>query len=162
MTQWFPLFLFVHILTAIVAFGPTFAFSIIGRMGGAEPQHANFATRVSNAISHRIVLPAALTMPISGILMIWSAGMDVVQLWLLLGIGLYIVAITFSVLVQTPAVERLIQMTSMAPAPAGPGAAVAGPPPELRAAVARVQQGGMFLGVMIVVIVGLMVLRPTI
>ena len=42
----FPWLLFLHVLGAIVAFGPTFAFSFIGAMGGAEPQHANFATRV--------------------------------------------------------------------------------------------------------------------
>ncbi len=162
MSQWFPLFLFAHILTAIVAFGPVFAFPLIGRMGASEPQHANFSTRVSEAISRRITIPAALTMPISGALMIWSVGIDVVQLWLLLGIGLYVVAIAFAVLVQVPAVERVVQMTSMAPASAGPGAAVAGPPPELMEAVGRVQRGGMFLTAMIVVIVALMVLRPTV
>ena len=45
---------------AIVAFGPTFAFSFIGAMGGAEPQHANFATRVSLTISSRLVYPMAI------------------------------------------------------------------------------------------------------
>ena len=45
---WRQLFLFLHVLGAIVAFGPTFAFSFIGASGGAEPQHANFATRVSH------------------------------------------------------------------------------------------------------------------
>ena len=43
----FPYLLFLHVLGAIVAFGPTFAFPFIGALGGAEPQHANFATRVS-------------------------------------------------------------------------------------------------------------------
>ena len=46
---------------AIVAFGPTFAFATIGAMGGAEPQHANFATRVSHTISSRLVYPIGIT-----------------------------------------------------------------------------------------------------
>ena len=49
----FPCVLFLHVLGAIIAFGPTFAFPIIGAMGGAEPQHANFATRVTARISER-------------------------------------------------------------------------------------------------------------
>ena len=55
-----PWFLFLHILGAIVAFGPTFTFPIIGAMGGREPMHANFATRISYRISERVVLPLAI------------------------------------------------------------------------------------------------------
>ncbi len=61
------LFLFLHVLGAIVGFGPTFAFSLIGSMGGRERQHANFSTRVSHAVSDKIVGPALLTMPLTGI-----------------------------------------------------------------------------------------------
>ena len=43
----FTIVLFLHVLGAILAFGPTFAYSISGAMGGAEPQHANFAMRVT-------------------------------------------------------------------------------------------------------------------
>lgn len=61
------LFLFLHVLGAILGFGPTFAFSLIGSMGGRERQHANFSTRVSHAVSDKIVGPALLTMPLTGI-----------------------------------------------------------------------------------------------
>ena len=43
----FPYLLFLHILGAIAGFGPSFAFPIIGAMGGAEREHGNFATRIS-------------------------------------------------------------------------------------------------------------------
>ena len=62
----FPWLLFLHVLAAIVAFGPTFSFSVIGAMGGAEPQHANFATRLSHRIAHRLVYPIGITLPITG------------------------------------------------------------------------------------------------
>ncbi len=158
---WFQLFLFIHILTAIVAFGPTFAFPLIGGMGAKEPQHGNFSTRISEAIEKRITIPAALTMPVSGVAMILTAGIDWLQLWLVVAIAVYAVAMTFAVTVQTRSIERVIHLTKAAPMPAGPGAQLAGPPPEVLAAVKRVQQGGMFLTVCIVVIVFLMVLRPT-
>jgi len=51
----FPYLLFLHILGAIAGFGPSFAFPIVGAMGGKEREHGNFATRVSEAISGRLV-----------------------------------------------------------------------------------------------------------
>jgi uncharacterized membrane protein len=165
---WFQIFLFLHVLTAIVAFGPSFTFPLIGRMGAAEPQHGNFSMRLSEAIEKRIVIPAALTMPITGVAMILAAGIDWQQPWLGTAIAIYVIAIVFAVAIQTRWVGRVIQLTSgapgaqgvAAPMPAGPGAAVAGPPPEVLAAVKRVQRGGMFLTVCIVAIVLLMVFRP--
>jgi hypothetical protein len=70
LTSLFPWVLFLHVFGAILAFGPTFAFAIIGAMGGAEPQHANFATRVSERISERLVTPLAIFQGITGILLI--------------------------------------------------------------------------------------------
>ena len=48
----FPYLLFLHILGAIAGFGPSFAFPIVGAMGGKEREHGNFATRVSETISN--------------------------------------------------------------------------------------------------------------
>ena len=72
----FPYVLFLHVIGAIIAFGPTFSFSIMGAMGGAEPQHANFATRVSARISDRIIKPLAIFQGITGVLLIWISGRD--------------------------------------------------------------------------------------
>ena len=173
MTQWFPLFLLLHVLAAIVAFGPVFAFPLIGRMGGAEPQHANFSTRVSAAVSRRITIPAALTMPVSGVLMIWATGINWAQLWLISGVALYAFAVSYAVVVQGRAVARLIQLTSgpppsaapgpaAGPGPAGSSAPAGGPPPAIAATVGQVQRGGILLMTVIVIIVSLMVFRPTI
>jgi hypothetical protein len=157
--------LFLHVLGAIVAFGPTFAFPIIGAMGGKEPMHANFATRVSLQIEERIVVPLALFQAITGIGLIWFAGINLVAAhWLLLGIALYVIAIGFAIAVQTKAVEHLIELTTMPPSMVsseGPGAAPAGPPPGVPEAVQRVQRGGMLLAVLIVGVVFLMVVKPT-
>jgi len=166
-TQWFPLFLLLHVLAAIVAFGPVFAFPLIGRMGGSEPQHANFSTRVSAAVSRRITIPAALTMPVSGVLMIWATGINWAQPWLITGVALYAFAVSYAVVVQGRAVTRLIGLTSgpppsAGPGPAGSGAPAGGPPPETAATVGQVQRGGILLMAMIVIIVMLMVFRPTI
>jgi uncharacterized membrane protein len=163
MPELIPWFLFLHVLGAIIAFGPSFSFSIIGAMGAADRSHANFATRVSHAISIKRVRPVALTMPVTGIGLIWAAGIDPFTRdtrWLALGILLYVVLLTFALTVQIPTTQRIIDMTSGPPPEAPPGSAPSGPPPALVALIGRVQRGGMFLGVMIVVIVFLMVVKP--
>jgi uncharacterized membrane protein len=156
----FPWLLFLHVLGAIVAFGPTFTFSIIGAMGGAELQHANFATRISYALTSRRVLPVGITLPITGLAMIAVVGINPLERerwWLALGIVLYVIAYGYGFFVQRKNVERVIELTS---APPPPGAS--GPPPELRALVRRIQLGGMGMGLLIVAIVFLMVVKPVV
>lgn len=163
MFELFPWLLFLHVLAAIIAFGPTFAFSIIGAMGGAEPQHANFGTRVSHRISDILVLPFALSMPVTGGFMIWVAEIplfDVSVRWLLLAIVLYALAIGLSLFVSRPNVSQIIVLTGGAGGPPPGGAPAGPPPPELLGAIRTVQRTGMVLIVLIVSIVFLMVVKP--
>jgi uncharacterized membrane protein len=155
MTLWIAIFLFLHVLGAIIAFGPTFSFPIIGAFAGKEPQHANFAARVNEAITEQRILPLAIFQGVTGLGLIWATGINPFnQLWLALGIILYVIAIGYAITVQRPT-GKLIAELSATPPP--PGAT--GPSPELRAAVQRAQRGGMFLGLMIVAIVFLMVTK---
>ena len=157
----FTVFLLAHVLGAIVAFGPTFAFPLIGGMGGKEPMHGNFAIRISYAISHRITWPLALLQGLTGVGLILTGNVDLTKaLWLDAGIVLYLIALGFSYFVQTPRVVRIIAMTSTPPPPPAAGAAPSGPPPALLALIKSVQQGGMFMTALIVLIVTLMVTKP--
>ena len=165
MSQLVPWFLFAHVFGAIIAFGPSFSMSIIGGMGGKEPMHANFATRVAEAISQKRILPLAVLHGITGVGLIITAQVDLLNTrWLLSGIILYAIALGYAIGVQTPAVHHVIELTSGGP-PTGAGpasGAPVGPPPELLASVRKVQRGGMILGLLITAIVFLMVLKPTI
>jgi uncharacterized membrane protein len=165
MSQLVPWFLFAHVFGAIIAFGPSFSMSIIGGMGGKEPMHANFASRVAEAISKQRILPLAIVQGITGVGLIITANIDLLNTrWLLSGIVLYAIALGYAIGVQTPAVHRLIELTSGGP-PAGAipaSGAPAGPPPEVLAAVRKVQRGGMILGLLITAIAFLMVVKPTI
>ncbi len=155
----FELLLFLHVLGAIIAFGPTFAMSVIGGMGGKEPMHANFATRVSEALAKQRITPLAIVQGVTGVGLIVTGGVDLGKaVWLQAGILLWVTVLGYGTAVQTPAVRRLIELTSGGPPPAG--AAPAGPPPEVLAAVGKVQRGGMLLAGLITVIVFLMVVKP--
>ena len=157
MPELFPWLLFLHVLAAIIAFGPTFAFPIIGAMGGQEPQHANFATRATHRVGDLLVEPFAISMLVTGALMIWSVGIplfDREARWLVLAIVLYLVALGLALFVSRPSVKRIIALSGGDGPPAGP------PPPEMMSAVATVQRVGMALLVLLVAIVFLMVVKP--
>jgi uncharacterized membrane protein len=157
-TIWIALFLFLHVFGAIAAFGPTFStFPIIGKMAGAEPQHANFGARVNGRIFQVRTLPLAILQGITGVALIWLTGFNpFTQLWLGLGIVLYLVALGYALGVQAPTGRRIAELTA---SPPPPGAS--GPPPELMAAVRRSRQGSKFLQILLVLIVILMVTKPT-
>lgn len=161
MSWLFPWFLFAHVLGAIAAFGPSYSMPIIGRMGGAEPQHANFATRVGLALAKQRIWPLALLQGVTGVGLIVTGSVDVTRAgWLMAAIVLYVIALGFSYLVQVPTTQKIIEMTSTPPPPPAPGAAPSGPPPALLALIRRSQRGGMFLAGLIAVIVFLMVVKP--
>jgi len=153
-----PWLLFVHVLAAIVAIGPNFAYSTIRGLGRQEPQYANFGTRVSHAISARLVYPIGLVIPATGISMILILGIDLTSRafwWLDLAIVIYAAVYLYSFFVQQRIVERIIEMTS-APPPPGEG----GPPPALLAAANRAQLGGNIMLILLVIVVSLMVVKP--
>jgi hypothetical protein len=154
----FPWMLLLHVLGAIIAFGPAFAFPLIGASAAREPQHANFATRVTYRISRGLVIPVALTMAITGGAMIGIRGYNLADralLWLDVAIVLYVIALAFSIFVNLPRVARVIELTS-APPPPGAG----GPPPAVAALVRQVQLGGILLLLLVVSIATLMVVKP--
>jgi hypothetical protein len=152
------LFLFLHIGGAIIAFGPTFALPLVGAMSGKEPQHANFAARATGLISQRRIIPFALSMAVTGGLLIWATGRDLTSpsnYWLDVAIVIYVLAIGYALLVQAPAGRKLVELTSRPPEP-GAG----GPPPEIMATAKRLRQGGFALMGAITIIVALMVFKP--
>jgi uncharacterized membrane protein len=157
--QLVPFLLFLHVMGAVLAFGPTFAFSFMGVMAAKEPQHANFSARQTALISNRLVYPFAILQGITGLLIIWAASYPVMSTpWLLIAIVLYLFMVGYGLTVQRSALHRLIGLTSTPPPPGTPP----GPPPaELISVAQRVRRGGMLLATLVVVIVFLMVVKPT-
>jgi hypothetical protein len=155
-----PWLLALHVLAAIVAIGPNFAFSTVRALGRGEPQHANFGTRVSHAISMRLVYPIGLVIPATGIAMILILGLDLTaraSWWLDAAIAIYAGVYLYSFFVQRRIIERIIEITASPPAPDG-----GGPPPALVALATRAQQGGTVMLILLAAVVLLMVVKPQI
>lgn len=170
MWSWFTFWLLLHIMTAIAAFGPNFAFPLIARFAQKEPRNALVVSEIMHAIESKITVPAAVVMPFLGLALIYTGHIDLWQSeWLIIAIVLYIVTFFFAVLVQLPNSVKMIDLLKgmPAPGPAGPGAegtppiaGAQGPPPEVAALGRKLQMGGMLLTILLTAIIVLMVWKP--
>lgn len=157
MIDLFHVFLFLHILGAIVAFGPGFAAMIVGPMVAREPQHANFYARTQVAAGRKLITPVALSLALTGIGMIVVRGWEAVTAgghWLEVGILLYVISVVVAMGYQAPAGRKLAELTSTPPAPGE------GPNPEIQKTARRVRTGGIVLSLLTVAIVFTMVMNP--
>jgi uncharacterized membrane protein len=151
----YQLWLFLHILGAIAAFGFGFYAPIFGRASAAEPQHGNWYMRAAKRVSNGVIVPVAITMFITGVLLVMETGgmQRFQEPWLATSLIIYVAALAVVFLVQRPALDKVIELTSQPPGPEGPS-------PELPALVQRMQLAGLALLVMTIAIVALMVWKP--
>lgn len=154
------LLLFLHIGGAILGFGPSYGFMILGPMVATEPAHANFALRFQKAVSTRLIAPLAVLQGVTGVLLVAYIGFELFQRgWLIVSIVLYAITLAIGFGVLIPSVRKLVAATS-GPPPAPAGGAPAGPPPHIAATIRRARMGGMVNALLIMVIVFLMVTKP--
>ena len=146
--------LLIHVAGAIIGFGPTFTFAILGPMAGkAGPGGGMALMEAMDAIEHKLVLPVAIVVqPLSGLALIFLAGYNASffsHYWLWIGIVLYAIAFYLAVFGQRTRLTRMIEI-----AKAGP------PTEEFKATAKKVAQTGPIITVLLVVIIILMVSKP--
>lgn len=150
--NWFLFWLFLHIVAAVIAFGPIFVFPIIGALAARAPQHGRFAIQVNEGVEDRIVIPLAATMLISGSGLIWTANINFFGTpYLIVGVVLYLAAMGIATGVLRPNTRKMLALLE------GDG------PPNLVELQSRVQLaqrfGGLLIG-MFLVIISLMIIQP--
>jgi hypothetical protein len=156
--NWFLFWLFLHIAAAIIAFGPSFTFPIIGSLLEKNPASAHFAVEVMHQIETRLIFPVALTMAVSGTGLILTVGIDLTKTpFLGVAIVLYLIALGIAFFNQIPTTNKLLVATASGPPP---GAPPGPPPPHILALINRARIGGMALTVLLIVIIFLMVAKP--
>ena len=71
--------------------------------------------RANHVVSDRLVLPVVLSMPVTGLLIVWAAGIPLLDTrWLLVAIVIYIGAVLYSLFVQRPATLKLVENATKA------------------------------------------------
>ena len=153
--MYFKALLLIHIAGAIIGFGPTFAFALLGPMAAGRPGPGGFALMEGMAaIAKRLVVPvAAFTQPVSGVLLILSAGWGrdfFSHAWLWISIAIFAVMFYLAVLVSRPRLDAMIRMAKEGKTDSA----------EFAAAAKWNKTLGPITTLMLVVIIFLMILKP--
>src|SRR3954463_4830504 len=122
------LFLFLHVMGAIVVFGPTFVFPILARFVRQSPQNGHFAAEVGHFIESRIVVPGVFVQAATGIALILLLKADLTSpayRWLGIAIVLYAIAIPYPPRVRPRAPAKRVPPPGAAPPPMPAGGAAA-------------------------------------
>jgi uncharacterized membrane protein len=151
----YELWLFLHVMGAIIAFGFGFYAPVFGAMSAREPQHGNWYLRAGKRISSYLIIPFALSMFVTGTLLVNEIGgfRRFEELWLALSLVLYVIALGIALFLQRPALDKVVALTSSPPGPEGP-------PAEVPGLLRRMQLYGVLLLALTIVIVALMVWKP--
>jgi uncharacterized membrane protein len=136
----FFVFLALHLIAVVVAYGSTVALPFLRT---ASPVASSQLATVERLVAEKLALPAALSMPFSGAAMVVVAGINpTTQFWLWASIVLYLGTLIYLVIRQWPGVVRLVR---------GAGSA-----DELK----RLRQSGIGMLVVILVIGAMMMFKP--
>ena len=149
----FQLWMFLHILGAIAAFGYGFYAPIFGMASAKEPQHSNWFSRAAKRVSNIVILPFAILMFITGALLVETGGWEWSARWLSVAMALYVIALIIVFGLPRPSLNKVIDLSAEPPGPAGPD-------PELTKHVGRMRIYGLVLLLLTLAILALMVWKP--
>jgi uncharacterized membrane protein len=160
--NWVLFWLFLHVFAVVLGLGPTYAFAFIGMATERHPQMAHFSAELMHKLETGLVLPLALTLPVSGIGLIISSQINLTKSpWLAAGILLYLVALGLALGILLPNTKKLVEATAGGPPPGPPAeGAPAGPPPHVARLVNQNKLVGMINAGLVVVIMFLMIVKP--
>ncbi len=147
--------LFFHVLGAIVGFGPTFVFPLVGKMmPGSGPERAGALLQVNHRIQRFLTDPVALVLqPLTGVLLIFALGLHRTlpePWWLTVALVLYVAAVSVSHGIAAPALKRMIRISE----------GEEGSPADLPALGNRAAKAGGVLHLLLLAIIFLMVVKP--
>jgi uncharacterized membrane protein len=142
---------FLHVLLAIVAVGFNASYGIWLARAAREPQHELHVLRGIKILDDRFANPAYGLLLVTGIWMVAISFWQITTFWILSGLILYAVVILLGIGLYTPTLRRQIRVLETE----GPQSE------EYRWLARRGTLVGVALAILVVIIVALMVLKPT-
>lgn len=159
MWSWHTFWMILHIMGAVIAFGPMYSQPMIGLLGRRNPQHAVLAAEISEAIASRVTFPAAITLAFTGWGLIASEDIGFFDnTWLWVSVLLYAIALVFGLVVQRPNAAQMFRL--LRSGPPVPVAGQQGPSREMAALARRATLGLVFLTLIVTAIFVLMIWQP--
>lgn len=151
MPEPFTIVKFIHILLAIIAFGFNATYAIWLIRAQRNPEHTDFALRGVKFLDDYFANPAYILLLLSGLTMVFLARYQLATFWLAGAIVLWVIAIVLGYAVYTPTLSR--QIRSLASSGVDN--------PEFRALSTRGTVVGITLAALVLLILILMVFKPT-
>ena len=142
---------FIHIVSAIVAVGLNISYAIWIIRAQREPTHTTFALKGIKFLDDRIANPAYGVLLVTGLLMVFLLPIPITTLWIVIALILYVVLVVVGLFLYTPTLRSQIKL-----AEAGDLTS-----PEFTRLARRGQILGQTLGLVVVVILAMMVFKPT-
>jgi hypothetical protein len=143
----------LHAVFAISFIGVAGANGVIGPMSRENPEHALFALKVSDKIHKTAVIPGMIGITITGIYQMADGPWDGGDLWLTIGVLLFLVMVGLSLFVLHPANKVAMHELESQTEP--------GPPSEaFQAAVGKLGKIGPAMGIMLILVGFLMAAKP--
>src|SRR5262245_2897964 len=148
---WYEIIKFFHVVFAVVAVGFNATYGVWLARAAREPEHEAFTLRGVKFLDDRFANPAYALLLVTGLLMVWVGDLGLAQFWIIAALVLYAVAVGLGLFVYTPTLRKQIAVLQAS------GASSA----EFRSLSGRGRTLGIVLGVDVIVIVFLMVTKPT-
>jgi uncharacterized membrane protein len=155
---WIKVFLFLHIMGAIAALGPTLTYGIwLSLAEKADPGTRAFVLRSISSLDSRLPTPSYMAQAVTGVFLIGLEGWAFWQTgWLVTGVAIYAALVIVAVRVYAPAFRRQRELAEAVAADPSDGRATAG----YAAAARTARTEGAIVTVLTIVVVFLMVWKP--
>jgi uncharacterized membrane protein len=160
----YPWLLFAHVLGAVLAFGPTYAYGTYAGLAAQEGGPVrSFNDRARALVNRRMVLPGTYVVLLSGIGIIWVLDypwLSPSARWLQVSIVLFLGMIAWNLVVSRRRQARIATLMAEARAAAPADGPPAAPSPEVVDLIRKVRRDGKAMGIVVIAILFLMVVKP--
>jgi uncharacterized membrane protein len=150
----FSLFLalkYIHILAAIIAVGSNVTYGVWSVRAQTDRTHLGFALKGIKFIDDRVANPAYGVLLITGLIMVFAGNFSITALWILIALALFAAVVVLGVAFYSPLLKNQIRLVE-----AGETGS-----PEFARLSAWSQRFGPGLGIIVLVIVAMMVFKPS-
>jgi len=148
--MWYLVLKLLHVIAAIAAVGANITYGIWIAAATREGASLPFALRIIKRIDDRLANPAYGLLLVTGAAMVVVGGVSVASSWLLVAFALYVALVLVGVLGYTPALKAQIRLLESRGSQS----------PEYAGASRRGLTLGAVTGVLVLLILALMVLKP--
>ncbi|HET9783158.1 MAG TPA: DUF2269 family protein [Candidatus Dormibacteraeota bacterium] len=150
MFSWYLVLKYIHILSALVAVGANITYGVWATRMARDPGHTSFVLKGIQFLDNRIANPAYGVLFLTGLIMIFAGNFGL-QLWIVVAVVLFIAIAILGFAIFTPLVRNQIRL-----ADAGETASA-----EFVRLANRSRTLGPILGLLVLVILAMMVFKPT-